>query len=97
MLQFWLAFLGGLLLGWLIEFLIDWRYWRRNLAIVRQDNESLRRQLEQTQAQLAQTQAELAQLQPVVVKAEPVASNNPESTPIPPIVSEGEDSSSARK
>jgi hypothetical protein len=45
MLQIWLAFLGGLIIGWLIEWIVDWQFWRKSVASLRAENAELRRQL----------------------------------------------------
>jgi hypothetical protein len=45
MLEIWLAFLGGLILGWLIEWIVDWQFWRKSVASLRAENAELRRQL----------------------------------------------------
>ena len=50
--QVWLALIGGLILGWLIEWIVDWQFWRRNLNVLREENEALHRQLAEAQAQL---------------------------------------------
>ena len=52
----WLAFIGGLILGWLIEWVIDWQFWRKNVESLRQENQRLRTQLEAAQRQLAALQ-----------------------------------------
>jgi hypothetical protein len=54
--QVWLALIGGLILGWLIEWIVDWQFWRRNLNVLRAENEALHRQLAEAQAQLAAMQ-----------------------------------------
>ncbi|MEX1020594.1 MAG: hypothetical protein WDZ49_13100 [Litorilinea sp.] len=90
----WLAFLGGIILGWLIEWIIDWYYWRRGVDAFYSTETELRRQLQNVQAekeaahqaqaelreQLAQAQAELAQLR----GAPTSASSTPPASPRTP-------------
>lgn len=45
MLEIWLAFLGGLIIGWLIEWIVDWQFWRKSVVSLRAENAELRRHL----------------------------------------------------
>jgi hypothetical protein len=74
--QVWLALIGGLVLGWLIEWIIDWQFWRRNLNVLREENQALQRQLAEAHAQLAATQA------PPPAATPPVASGEAVETPL---------------
>ncbi len=44
------AFVLGLLSGWIIEWIIDWVYWRRRTGVLQDENNRLRDQLAQAQA-----------------------------------------------
>lgn len=87
----WLAFLGGIILGWLIEWIIDWYYWRRGVAAFYQTETELRRELQKMQAerdaaqqaqaelraQLTQAQSELARLRGAPTPVGDAAPQNP--------------------
>ena len=51
--QIWLALIFGLMLGWVIEWIIDRQYWRKRMAALRQENDQLRRQLAATATAMA--------------------------------------------
>ena len=55
----WTALLIGLLLGWLIEYAIDWFFWRRKTA-KEKDIEELKAQLQATQDKVVDLEAQLA-------------------------------------
>jgi hypothetical protein len=60
----WIAFIGGLIVGWLIEWLIDWYYWRKGVAEFYATEGELRRRLaaaETEKAEALQAQEELRQ------------------------------------
>ena len=58
----WTALLIGILLGWLIEYAIDWLFWRRKSANEK-DVEELKAQLQTTQDQVVDLEAQLASAQ----------------------------------
>jgi hypothetical protein len=58
----WTALLIGILLGWLIEYAIDWLFWRRKSANEK-DVEELRARLQATQNQVVDLEAQLAAAQ----------------------------------
>jgi len=58
----WTALLIGLLLGWLIEFVIDWFFWRRKTASEKSIDE-LKAQLQESQDQIAALEAQLGDAQ----------------------------------
>lgn len=49
----WLAFLGGVIIGWVIEWVIDWYYWRRGVAEFYAVETALRRRVEAAEAESA--------------------------------------------
>lgn len=51
--QFWLPLILGVGAGWLIEWLIDWAYWRPQVRTLRQQNADLHRQLAAAEAERA--------------------------------------------
>lgn len=57
----WAIFVAGIAAGWLIEWTIDWLYWRRNLRAFYANETELKRQLRARDAQIQELQAELAQ------------------------------------
>ena len=58
----WTVLLIGILLGWLIEYVIDWLFWRRKSA-KEKDVEELKAQLQATQDQVVDLEAQLAAAQ----------------------------------
>lgn len=58
----WTALLIGILLGWLIEYAIDWLFWRRKSANEK-DVEELKAQLQATRDQVVDLEAQLAAAQ----------------------------------
>lgn len=49
----WLAFIGGIIVGWVIEWVIDWYYWRRGAAEWYAVESALRSRLESAESELA--------------------------------------------
>lgn len=58
----WIAFAGGIILGWIIEWVIDWLYWRRGVAGFYATENELRGQLQNVQQEHAQTTEKLTTL-----------------------------------
>ena len=58
----WTALLIGILIGWLIEYVIDWLFWRRKSA-TEKDVEELKAKLQATQDQVADLEAQLVTAQ----------------------------------
>lgn len=57
----WLSFFGGVLVGWLIEWLIDVLYWRRRDPAVRREEEILQVRLEQAESRVRELQEQEAE------------------------------------
>ncbi len=58
----WIALVGGIVLGWLVEWIIDWTYWRRGVESFYATEQELRRELEATRRDLDAANARLAEL-----------------------------------
>lgn len=43
--EIWVALAGGIVLGWLAEWIIDWFFWRRGVEAYYATEEELRRQV----------------------------------------------------
>lgn len=58
------AFILGLFVGWLVEWGIDWYYWRRkNRSVQHQDQESCRSRVAELEREIVSYQSQLASLQ----------------------------------
>ena len=49
--EIWVALVGGLILGWVAEWLVDWFYWRRGVEAFYTTERELRRQVESLAAE----------------------------------------------
>lgn len=58
----WIALVAGIAIGWLIEWVIDWQYWRRGLSGFYQTEAELRHAIAEQQAQIQDTNAALEQM-----------------------------------
>jgi predicted flap endonuclease-1-like 5' DNA nuclease len=58
----WIAFAGGIILGWIIEWIIDWLYWRRGIAGFYATENELRGQLQNVQQEHVETSEKLTAL-----------------------------------
>ena len=43
---FWLGLTAGAIIGFVVEWVFDWRYWRRDVTVVSDEEGRLRRELE---------------------------------------------------
>lgn len=58
----WIAFAGGIILGWVIEWVIDWLYWRRGIAGFYATENELRGRLQNVQQEHTATTEQLTTL-----------------------------------
>ena len=49
--EIWVALVGGLILGWVAEWVVDWFYWRRGVEAFYATERELRRQVESLAAE----------------------------------------------
>jgi len=70
----WIAFAGGIILGWVIEWVIDWLYWRRGIEGFYATESELRSELQIAQQQQAESAAALSGLQGELQKTQVIRS-----------------------
>jgi hypothetical protein len=58
--EIWVALVGGLILGWLAEWVIDWFYWRRGVEAFYATEAELRRQVDSLAAENESLRQQLA-------------------------------------
>ena len=51
--EVWIALVGGIIIGWLVEWTIDWQYWRRGLDSLYRTEAELRAALDRSEAEKA--------------------------------------------
>lgn len=56
----WVLFFAGIAVGWLIEWVIDWLFWRRNIRAFYANEAELTRQAQARDSQIQELQRELA-------------------------------------
>lgn len=61
--EIWVALVGGLILGWLAEWIIDWYYWRRGIEALYATEAELRRQVASLAAENESLRQQLASRQ----------------------------------
>jgi hypothetical protein len=58
--EIWVALIGGLILGWVAEWLVDWFYWRRGVEAFYATEAELRRQVASLAAENESLRQQLA-------------------------------------
>jgi predicted flap endonuclease-1-like 5' DNA nuclease len=78
----WLAFFIGVLVGWMIEWLIDFTYWRRKWQVVQEEGELRRARLDAAQAEIRTLEKKIKKLEsrlaPAPLPATELSVNAPE-------------------
>ena len=58
--EIWVALLGGVIIGWVAEWVIDWYYWRRGVEAFYASEAELRRQVSSLAAENESLRQQLA-------------------------------------
>ena len=56
---FWLGLTAGAIIGFVVEWVFDWRYWRRDVTVVSDEEGRLRRELEVARLEIGRLQTQL--------------------------------------
>lgn len=77
---FWLGLLAGATLGWLVEWMIDWRQWRTDVATDSSEAGRLRRELDGARLEISKLQSRLQRQGSEAVFVEHTAPNGVTTT-----------------